>query len=316
MQRLNPRTLAVLAAAAVALLLVAVVYLLTQRQNPDRLAAGEPAEARAASPEQRCASQRTYDVIKRELFRQAAQVRGSDQATYDRLAAYAVVRMDQPVLRSNDQATGAIRCAGRLSLDLPPGVAVVGGRTTLSADIEYVIQGAADGSGDVVMLERADAITIPLATLARSGSAARLPQPSQPLPSPVQELPDTPPPPRQPQPGDPGPAPEPEPAPPPQVERPAASANPSFNCRYARTRGEIAVCNSTSLAALDRQMAAQFNSAMASASPAQRNLLQRTRTAFLSYRDQCPSDACIAETYRGRMREIRDIMAGRWRPPR
>ena len=63
-------------------------------------------------------------------------------------------------------------------------------------------------------------------------------------------------------------------------------------------------------------MAAQFNSAMASASPAQRNLLQRTRTAFLSYRDQCPSDACIAETYRGRMREIRDIMAGRWRPPR
>jgi hypothetical protein len=41
-------------------------------------------------------------------------------------------------------------------------------------------------------------------------------------------------------------------------------------------------------------------------------LLTRTRDSFLIYRDRCTSNDCIAETYRGRMREIRDIMLGRW----
>ena len=43
--------------------------------------------------------------------------------------------------------TGAVSCSGSLSLDLPPGVGVVGGRRTLSADVDYVVQQAADGSG-------------------------------------------------------------------------------------------------------------------------------------------------------------------------
>jgi uncharacterized protein len=43
-------------------------------------------------------------------------------------------------------------------------------------------------------------------------------------------------------------------------------------------------------------------------------MLQRTRASFLRFRDRCTSDACIADTYRGRMREISDIMSGRWSP--
>ena len=43
-----------------------------------------------ADPEKRCASKATYDLIKRDLFRRAAQLRGSDQAAFDQLAAYAV----------------------------------------------------------------------------------------------------------------------------------------------------------------------------------------------------------------------------------
>ena len=50
--------------------------------------------------------------------------------------------------------------------------------------------------------------------------------------------------------------------------------------------------------------------------PATSALRQRTRDAFLRFRDGCPDNACIAETYRGRMREIRDIMLGTWRPGR
>ena len=70
-------------------------------------------------------------------------------------------------MESQDSATGAINCSGSLSLDLPPGVAVVGGRRTLTSDVDYTVQPAADGSGDVVLLRNADAIVAPLATLAR-----------------------------------------------------------------------------------------------------------------------------------------------------
>ena len=101
-------------------------------------------------------------------------------------------------------------------------------------------------------------------------------------------------------------------------EQPASTpapqtANPSFNCANARTRGEIAICNSSALAALDRQMAAQYNAAVSQADSTQRGLLERTRSRFLSYRDRCSNDQCIANTYRSRMSEIGDIMAGRWR---
>jgi uncharacterized protein len=72
------------------------------------------------------------------------------------------------------------------------------------------------------------------------------------------------------------------------------------------------VCGDPGLAALDRQMAAQFSTALARADPEERALLQRTRSRFLSNRDGCRYDACIADAYRGRMREIGDIMAGRW----
>jgi uncharacterized protein len=110
---------------------------------------------------------------------------------------------------------------------------------------------------------------------------------------------------------------EPKQLPGPAARPPAAATNtarPSFNCRYARTRGEVAVCENSTLAALDRQMAEQFNAAMAVAAPRQRRLLQRTRGRFLGYRDSCGSASCMAETYRSRMREISDIMAGRWNP--
>ncbi|HEU5285557.1 MAG TPA: hypothetical protein VFU20_03470, partial [Sphingomicrobium sp.] len=252
-----------------------------------------------------CGSQKTYDLIKRELFRRAAQVRGSDQAAFDRLATYSVVRMDAPMLRSHDEELGTVSCAGSLALDLPPGVAVVGGRRTLNANIGYAIQPAADGSGDVVTLSNADAIITPLATLARVAVPAEDPLAPAPAGSaPVVIPPLT---------GEPAPMPAPvappsDTGPPP----PQPTASPSFNCRTARSRGEIAVCNDPGLAALDRQMAAQFSTALAQADSGQRALLQRTRSDFLRYRDNCPSNACIAETYRGRMREIRDIMAGRW----
>ena len=94
------------------------------------------AEPRAPAPREALRQQATYDLIKRELFRRAAQLRGSDQAAFDKLAAFAVVRMENPVMESEDSATGAVNCSGSLSLDLPPGVAAVGGRRTLMSDVD------------------------------------------------------------------------------------------------------------------------------------------------------------------------------------
>ena len=311
MRRINPP---IIAAAVLGLLVIALVILVITRRgesDQDKLSDEAVATTAESGPQTRCASQATYDRIKTELFRQAAQMRQNDQAAFDRSAAYASVRMAGPVLRAQDRELGTIRCAGRLSLDLPPNVAVVGGRRTLSADIDYVLQPAADGSGDVVMLEGVDPIVIPLATLAGSASAPPLPTEELPL----GQLDATP-----------GEVAVNEPqrpdglAEPPAAEEsappPTASARPSFNCRYARTRGEIAVCSDGGLAALDRQMAAQFYRAISAASPRQRQLLRSTRDEFLRFRDRCTNNGCIAETYRGRMREIQDIMRGTWRPER
>jgi uncharacterized protein len=63
-------------------------------------------------------------------------------------------------------------------------------------------------------------------------------------------------------------------------------------------------------------MAAQYARAVAQASPEQRDILRDTAHRFYAYRDRCPNNACIGDAYVGRIREIRDIMEGRWQPPR
>ena len=302
MRRLNPTVIALLGGVVVLLLLIA--YFATSRNSEqDKLTGNEVTQAQTASPEKRCASQATYDLIKRELFRRAAQLRGSDQAAYDKLSAYAVVRMENPVVESETKDTGGVNCSGSLSLDLPPGVAVVGGRRTLMSDLDYTVQPAADGSGNVVLLRNADSVIALLATLVRVGQP--VPPPTAPVEgnaiAPVPpEASGTPSPPANVQPAPPSPSP----------------ARPSFDCAKAHTRGEIIICSDSGLAALDRNMASQYRGAFAAANPEQQELLRGTARRFYAYRDRCPDAKCIGDAYLGRMREIRDIMEGRWRGAR
>ncbi|CAN5191500.1 hypothetical protein BH24PSE1_BH24PSE1_03570 [soil metagenome] len=263
----------------------------------------EVAEARGTDLQSWCAAQATYDAIRNELFRRAAQVRGSDEQAYTRLADYALLRISGPLARDTDEELRSVTCSGAATLDLPPGVAVAGGRRSLAGDIEYLIQPAADGTGNVIRLGNADSIVVPLATLSRQGAP-------QGTPLQVPELPTAGTDQQEPVVFDERQAPEPE------DDQPSSSpttANPSFNCASARTRSEVAVCGDPGLAALDRQMASQFNGALSGSDSRQRALLQRTRGRFLGARDSCRNNECVAETYRGRMREISDIMAGRWR---
>jgi uncharacterized protein YecT (DUF1311 family) len=290
-------------------LLVLAIAFFVSKGNPDqdKLTQNQLAQTgqqeKVLRPEKLCASSQTFDLIKRELFRRAAQVRGSDQAAFGQLSGYAVVRMENPVMESQDSSTGAVNCSGSLSLDLPPGVVVVGGRRTLTSDVDYTVQPAADASGNVVMLRNADPIVTPLATLTRTNQPTQ--QASQPT-APAEEQGT-------------------------KVQenvaasesankevgpRTSSAGRPSFDCSNARTKGENAVCSDSGLAALDVNMASQYRRAIESASPQEKALLQRTRDRFLAYRDRCPNRSCMADAYVGRMREIRDVMEGRWQQPR
>ena len=295
-QRINPTALAAIALGAI-FLLIAAMFVFAGRSGEDDRLLGNEVTASRDDPEKSCASQATYDRIKRELFHRAAALRGSDETAFGNLASYSTVRMEAPALSDENAETGAVTCNGTLTLDLAPGVAVVGGRRSLSADILYTVQPAADGNGSVLTIANADAIITPLATLARTAA------PEEPALNEVAPATDP-------------LAPELAAPADPLAPAPAPGANPSFNCANARSSGERAVCGDAGLAALDRRMAGQFASAMADANAEQRAALQRTRDSFLRYRDQCPDNSCIAETYRGRMREIRDIMFGTWRPRR
>jgi uncharacterized protein len=71
------------------------------------------------------------------------------------------------------------------------------------------------------------------------------------------------------------------------------------------------VCSSPSLAAKDRQMSSIYYAAMARADPATRSHLRRSRDAFLSKRERCGSEDCVAAAYNSRIAEIRSISEGR-----
>jgi hypothetical protein len=279
--------------AGLLLLVLLVAYFATSR-NPDqdKLTNAQVTTSTVPNHEKLCASNSTFDQIKRELFRSAGQLRGSDQAAYDELAGVAVVRMENPVMESEDSSTGAVNCSGSLSLDLPPGVSVAGGRRTLMSDIDYTV----DASGGVA-LHNADAIIGPLATLVRVAEPPEVSAEGNEV-APEENV---------------GAAESANVQPGPQTSFPG---RPSFDCSKARTQGEIAVCSDSGLSALDLNMTTQFRRAMSSASPQEQEILRQTGRRFYLYRDRCPNRQCIADAYIGRMREIRDIMEGRWQAPR
>lgn len=159
------------------LVLAAIPLAACGRNQPsDRLddnAVANATPAALTTPAKRCASSATYALIKRELVRRAGEARTNDIAAFQQIAASAVLRVERPVVESDDEGQGGIACSASIALDLPPGVTVSGGRTSLSADLDYLLRPAADGTGDIVTLPRPEAITIPLATLTR-------PQPAPP----------------------------------------------------------------------------------------------------------------------------------------
>jgi len=271
--------------------LLAILWFVSGNRSPDQDKLSNPqVEQRAETDSSKlCSAGATYDLVKRELFRRAAEVRGNNEPAYQQIATAAVVRVENPVMEGEESGSGAINCSGTFYLDLPPGVVAAGNRANLSAELDYTVTGGS------VALRNADAMIASLASLTRvaqPSAAAPTVNPAAPQENLAASVSAN---------VQPGPA-------------TTAPGRPSFDCARAGTRGEIAVCSDSGLAALDLNMATQYRRSLVSASPLQKQQLQATRDRFLAYRDRCPNRQCMADAYVGRMREIRDIMEGRWQP--
>jgi hypothetical protein len=247
-------------------------------------AKAERAEAAGERTRQACASQASYDRLKALVFEKAGQVRSGNAVLLDRLAGTTVVRMEEPVVKSRDEALNVTVCTGRMVIELPPGSEdAFNGERRLVAEVEYAAQAAADGSGLVYQLDGAEPIIYRLAAIDLKGG--------------TQAAAATPPAPRA------RAAPEPAPV-------RAALARPSFNCRFARTRTERMVCADERLASRDRAMASLYYQAVSEADPETRSILRDTRDGFLARRERCGSPACVANAYEDRIDEIDRIMSG------
>jgi hypothetical protein len=110
-------------------------------------------------------------------------------------------------------------------------------------------------------------------------------------------------------------APQPAASQPAPAKAAAAPRKPSFSCRVARTRGEIAVCKSGNLSNLDRQQALLYSQSWGRADAAKRAQLLSTREHFMARRDSCRTVECTSAAYLARVREVSEIMIGQAKPP-
>jgi uncharacterized protein YecT (DUF1311 family) len=270
-----------------------------------------------------CASKATYARLKQVVFDEAIRIRNADPVNLDTLSTHALIRVEEPVVKSRDETLDITVCSGRFILQVPPGAErAFEGKRQLVADIEYAAQAAADGSGLVYSIKGAEPIIYRLAAFDLKSEAYRPARPApqvavandsgtlasnraeQPPPAPsaapTRVAPVT----------TASAAPRPAATQAKAAEQRAATTSPSFSCRAGRSRSERMVCASDRLASLDRQMSSQFYSALSRGDDRQRAELRRTRDRFLDYRERCSDESCVAQAYLDRMDEIRDISGG------
>lgn len=289
MERPNNTTLALLGGIGILIILL-IVFAATRDSDQDRM--GDTANFSVENPDlnKACAGQSIYNQIKRALFQEAQQARAKDAEAYRQLATSASIRMENPAAEGEGRVPGLVDCVGSMAIDLPPGVTTAAGRRLLMSDVYYAID---PDSRRVAQLRDADRIVAELASLTVT---------------PVAQIPATV------APGALPPGAEPVDPLAPIEGPPSAAARPSYDCASARSPSERMVCADPGLADLDRAMAAEYARAMAQVPPPQQALLRQTRDRFLAYRDTCPNAACVGAAYNDRIREIRDIAAGRWSP--
>ena len=224
-----------------------------------------------------CSAEATYARLKVLVFEDATRRRGGAAQAIDDAAAASNLSLLEPVTATGDPG-GVVVCSGRLLLEVADPAGAEPRR--LAADVEFAAQAASDGTGLVFELEGAEAVVADLAALGGpvAPSASTAPPPSD------GSLDGN--------------------------HRALHSTGPSFDCTQAGLPSERMICSSRPLSQLDREMAALYYDQMARADERRRDLLRRTRDAFLVRRDRCGGAGCIASVYEDRIAEIRRISRG------
>ena len=275
-----------------------------------------------------CSSGAASQAIKRELFRRAARVPGSNPAALERISDYSLIRFALVGPDSDAHGSEVVSCKARIVMDLPLGVTAADGRQSLSGSVRYSLRGGGAGGGSM-SLSIEPTIVKALALLPAISSANGTPQ-QQPTITPQQPLTITP----EQQPvitpqKQPMVTPQKQPsvtplrtspnlpvsAPPmsPVIRRairPPVAQTPSFSCSHYRNWAEASVCTNVTLAALDRTMASLWGDSMERANASQRAWLLESDRRFLSRRNACSSEPCVREAYLANMASIRAIMSG------
>jgi len=83
----------------------------------------------------------------------------------------------------------------------------------------------------------------------------------------------------------------------------------SFNCRYAKSPAEVAICQNAGLMALDRQLGQAYSEARVNMTGVRTDLrlaeFAKDQRKWLRQRNDCRSDvACLRQNYTGRLNEL------------
>lgn len=303
--RLGPATAIAFALLAVAMITFAVAPPAAElpslgfgQEGPSANAVQQaPSRPSAQAPKQvasLCADSSAAGLIKRELFRRAGEMRGSDGALLGRATEASVVRVNPS---SKGARNAASDCTGWVAVDLPPGLVVDGGRTNLNAEIAYGLEG---GSGSLRLASLSGAGRL-VRTLATLGPAPKEPEEGKPIePAQIAAVVRKPP----------------EPVSKPAARKtadakPAQVAQAPTGCARLANRAEQMICASGNLSSLDRQLALLYRQSWDQADEKKRAALLGTRQRFNDRREACSSPNCMTTAYLSRLKEISDIMAGR-----
>lgn len=88
---------------------------------------------------------------------------------------------------------------------------------------------------------------------------------------------------------------------------PQAAEAQSFNCRFARSADEVAICRDERLSRLDERMSSLFFRVRDDLGRRRARELDEDQDAWLRQRARCgPNYECIEHAYRRRIDELRD----------
>ncbi len=91
------------------------------------------------------------------------------------------------------------------------------------------------------------------------------------------------------------------------VALPQSADAQSFNCRFARTADEVAICRDERLSRLDERMSSLFFRVREDLGRRRGRDLEEDQQAWLQQRARCgPNYECIEFAYRRRIDELRD----------